>query len=69
MKYQFIEEVKEEEHDAFVEAHPLCSLLQSSKWAKVKQNWESIRPGVKNEHGELVLCSLILIKRLPFNFC
>ncbi|MDE6476011.1 MAG: aminoacyltransferase [Erysipelotrichaceae bacterium] len=68
MEYQFIEQVNEEDHDTFIKAHPLCSLLQSSKWAKVKQNWDSIRSGVKNEYGELVLCSLILIKRLPLNF-
>ena len=68
MEYQFIDQVDEKEHDEFVERHSLCNLLQSSKWATIKQNWESIRPGVKNAQGELVLCSLVLIKRLPFGF-
>ncbi len=68
MKYQFIDQVDENEYDEFVETHPLCNLLQSSKWAKIKQNWDSIRLGVRDSQGKLVLCSLVLIKRLPFGF-
>ena len=36
--YQFIDSVDPREHDAFVKAHPLCNLLQSSAWAEVKSN-------------------------------
>ncbi len=65
--YHFIEKVDPARHDAFVENHPLCNLLQSSSWAKVKDNWDHEIVGVEND-GVLVGSSLILIKRLPFTF-
>lgn len=36
--YQFIDSIDPREHDAFVKAHPLCDLLQSSAWAEVKSS-------------------------------
>lgn len=36
--YQFIDSVDPCEHDAFIKAHQLCNLLQSSAWAEVKSN-------------------------------
>ena len=38
--YTFIENIENEKHDEFVKNHPLCSLLQSSSWAKIKDNWD-----------------------------
>lgn len=67
MGYQFIDNIREEEHDAFVSSHPLCNLLQSSKWGQVKENWSHVFVGVK-DHGILVASSMILIKALPLGF-
>lgn len=67
MGYQFIENVREEEHDAFVASHPLCNLLQSSKWGQVKENWSHVFVGV-SDAGHLVSSSMILIKALPLGF-
>ena len=36
--YQFTDSIDPREHDAFVSAHPLCNLLQSSAWAEVKSS-------------------------------
>ena len=32
--YQFIDSLDPREHDAFIKAHLLCDLLQSSAWAE-----------------------------------
>lgn len=66
MTYQFVEGITSQEHDAFVSAHPLCNLLQSSKWGDVKDNWDHTIVGIKQE-GNLVASALVLIKRLPFS--
>lgn len=65
--YKFHERINYEEHDNFVKKHPLCSLLQSSSWAQVKDNWDHEIVGVY-ESDELVASSLVLIKKLPFSF-
>lgn len=59
--------IKELEHDTFVMSHPLCNLLQSSKWGKVKANWNTVFVGVK-DNGILVASAMILIKPLPLKF-
>lgn len=56
-----------QEHDTFVKASPLCTLLQSSNWAKVKNNWDHQLAGAYRD-GSLVASSLVLIKRLPLGF-
>lgn len=65
--YQFKVNIAKEEHDAFVKAHPLCNLLQSSDWAKVKENWGNKIVGVY-ENGTLVASAMVLIKYLPLKF-
>ncbi len=65
--YRFVEKVKAETHDAFVAAHPLSNLLQSSSWAKVKENWGHEIFGVM-EDDHLIASALVLIKRLPMHF-
>lgn len=67
MSYEFLHNVDSREHDEFVSKHPLCNLLQSSKWALIKDNWKHHIIGVK-ENGELVASALILIKPLPLSF-
>lgn len=64
---EFITSISNEEHDAFVKGHPLCNLLQSSSWAKVKDNWEHEIVGVK-EDGKIIASALVLIKKLPLGF-
>ncbi len=34
-----------EKHDEFVKQHPQVNLLQSSKWAQIKDNWGNERIG------------------------
>lgn len=65
--YRFSNQISKEENDAFVTKHPLCNLLQSSSWADIKQNWDSIYTGVY-ENEVLVGTALVLVKRLPLGF-
>lgn len=65
--FEFKIGIDAQEHDQFVENHSLCNLLQSSSWAKVKDNWGSELVGVYND-GRLVASSLVLIKVLPMKF-
>lgn len=66
--YQFIDSVDPREHDAFVKAHPLCDLLQSSAWTKVKSNWDHQIVGLR-KRSRLATSALILIRRLPLGLC
>lgn len=55
------------EHDSFVQQHPQNNLLQSSSWAKVKDNWGNERIGFY--HGQtLVAVASILIQPLPLGW-
>lgn len=53
-----------EEHDAFVTQHEQVNLLQSSNWAKVKDQWENERIGIYKGNQQVASLSL-LIKPLP----
>ncbi|GFH41712.1 UDP-N-acetylmuramoylpentapeptide-lysine N(6)-alanyltransferase MurM [Lactococcus hodotermopsidis] len=66
MKFQTA--VPAAEHDEFVGKNPLNHLLQSSTWAKVKDNWDSKIVGVRDNSGNLLASSLVLIKKLPLGF-
>lgn len=55
------------EHDAFVSQHPQANLLQSSKWAKIKDNWGNERIGFYKDQ-QLVAVASILIQPLPLGF-
>lgn len=68
MTYQFYTHITSEEHDTFVTQHPYCNLLQSSKWANIKNNWDHAIVGVKDEQKNLVASCLVLIKPLPLGF-
>lgn len=61
---QFCTTISSQEHDRFVASHPLCNLLQSSNWAKIKCNWEHMIAGVYDAE-RLLASSLVLIKKLP----
>lgn len=65
--YRFDENIETVKHDEFVAAHPLCNLLQSSSWAKVKDNWSSKIVGVYDDH-QLIASAMVLIKQLPLGF-
>lgn len=65
--HTFIEDNSKKNHDAFVTHHPLCNLLQSSNWAKVKENWNHAFTAVY-EGDSMVAAALVLIKRLPMGF-
>lgn len=65
--YIFKSNINQKEYDHFVENHPSCSLLQSYKWANIKNNWNSIYTGVY-EKDTLVAAGLVLIRPLPLSF-
>ena len=65
--YQFKIGIDPREHDDFVRTHPLCNLLQSSSWAKIKSNWDHEIVGVY-KYNILVASSLVLIRKLPLGF-
>ena len=56
-----------EEHDEFVKTSPQTNLLQSSDWAKIKDNWGNERLGIYQNH-KLVAVASILIQPLPLGF-
>lgn len=56
-----------EEHDEFVKNSPQTNLLQSSDWAKIKDNWGNERLGVY-QYQKLVAVASILIQPLPLGF-
>ena len=64
--YKFDININPNEHDYFVKNNELCSLLQSSSWAKIKDNWDHKFIGVYDDNI-LVASSLVLIKKLPFS--
>lgn len=67
MKYNFTCQLKAEDLDQFVAHHPRCNLLQSSKWALVKDSWDHLYCGVYHDN-ELVGTAMVLIKHLPLGF-
>ncbi|MGT2887579.1 aminoacyltransferase [Streptococcus didelphis] len=62
--YSYKSGISAEEHDTFLLKHQQCNLLQSSKWASIKQNWDKDIIGFY-EDGRLVASASILIKKLP----
>lgn len=59
--------ISPEEHDQFAKASPQTNLLQSSSWAKIKDNWGNERIGFYKD-GQLVASASILIRPLPLGF-
>ena len=59
--------ISSEEHDEFVKKSSQTNLLQSSDWAKIKDNWGNERLGVYKDQ-ELVAVASILIQPLPLGF-
>ena len=55
------------EHDDFVIQSDQTNLLQSSSWAKIKDNWGNERVGFYQE-DQLVAVASILIQPLPLGF-
>ena len=56
-----------EEHDEFIKNSPQTNLLQSSDWAKIKDNWGNERLGIYQDQ-KLVAVASILIQPLPLGF-
>ena len=63
----FETDCSKEEFDAFAENHPNGSLLQESRWAEVKSNWDSCRVVLRSEN-EIVAAAQILIRRIGLGF-
>lgn len=56
--------ISAEEHDQFVKIHEQVNLLQSSSWAKIKDNWGNERLGFYQDDS-LVAVASVLIRPLP----
>ncbi len=56
--------ISKEEHDNFIKNSSQTNLLQSSSWAKVKDEWENERIGFYQD-SKLVASASILIRPLP----
>ncbi|EHJ52672.1 aminoacyltransferase [Streptococcus macacae] len=56
--------ISQEEHDHFIKNSSQTNLLQSSSWAKVKNEWGNERIGFYQD-GQLVASASILIRSLP----
>ncbi|MFV0556231.1 MAG: peptidoglycan bridge formation glycyltransferase FemA/FemB family protein [Lactovum sp.] len=66
MKFQI--QINAQQHDNFIKKHPLGNLLQSSDWAKVKDNWKSELISILDDRDEILASSLVLIKTLPLGY-
>jgi len=62
--YTFKTDLDPNEHDEYVKKHSLANLLQSSAWAKVKNNWASELVGVY-DNKQLVASAQVLLRQLP----
>lgn len=56
-----------QEHDEFAKQSPQVNLLQSSKWAQIKDSWGNERIGFYQD-DQLVATASILIRPLPAGF-
>lgn len=65
--YTYQVNITEKEHDDFVSSHKQANLLQSSSWARVKDNWGNARIGFY-ENKILKAVASILIQPLPLGF-
>lgn len=59
--------ISDEEHDNFAKASNQTNLLQSSNWAKIKDNWDNERIGFYKD-DQLLASASVLIKALPLGF-
>lgn len=65
--YSYKVGIPAQEHDQFVKANEQVNLLQSSKWAQIKDNWGNERIGFYKDET-LVATASILIKQLPLGY-
>ncbi|HEL1768686.1 TPA: peptidoglycan bridge formation glycyltransferase FemA/FemB family protein, partial [Streptococcus suis] len=63
MVYTYKIGISEVEHDGFLKQSPQVNLLQSSQWAKVKNEWYNERLGFFKD-GELVAVASVLLRKL-----
>ena len=62
--FTFRTNIPEEEYNQFVSTHPLHRVLQSYRWAIIKNQWKPIYTGVYNEQHQLVAASLLLTRKV-----
>lgn len=61
---EFIDTLDKNKMDEFTSQHEKCHLLQSSSWAKVKENWKHQYVGIE-DNGKIIASAMLLIKPLP----
>ncbi len=62
--YKYIINIDAAKHDQFVKNHPLANLLQSSKWALIKDNWDHFLFSIIDKQDQIVASSLVLVKKV-----
>lgn len=65
--YRFESSLDKAEFDAFVQAAH-GNLLQTSQWAKLKDNWTHLFTGLYSPEHELTAAALVLKKELPMGY-
>lgn len=68
---KFIENVKKEKYEAFVQSHKKSHFLQSYAWGEFAQENKGMKPfylGLENDDGNLVATCLLLQKKLPLGY-
>ena len=66
-QFAFVTECNADEFDAFVENSEHGSILQESRWAEIKSNWNSSRVAVR-ENGKICASALVLKRKLAAGF-
>ncbi len=66
--YTFKDRINIDEYKKFYEQYSKAPIMQDYAWTIVKDNWDSTICGLYKD-DTLVATALILIKRLPFNYC
>lgn len=69
---KFIENVSKDKYETFVQNHPKSHFLQSYNWGQFAKKEKHLFPhyvGLEDKQGNLVAATLLLQKKLPFNYC
>lgn len=60
--------VPADEYDRFVTVQRTCNLLQSSGWARVKNNWSHRLTALRDTNGNIRVAALVLIRPLKLGY-
>ncbi|MDA8443136.1 MAG: peptidoglycan bridge formation glycyltransferase FemA/FemB family protein [Peptococcaceae bacterium] len=61
-----VDKVEPSQYLSFIENNPLGNFMQYPSWAEVKTEWENELLGWYSSDNELVGCTLILLRKMPY---